>query len=911
MTLPARVWTNFYLNTIERVSANNADNLISYWTTENIRDLGKMGNASLPGPWYWKFHTLIKPSADDFELAAGLDDVIDYGVAYNAILEENTPGCTSWIIISHTMNYPAADQWIHELVSGRYYDGVNQWDAYPPYGSFRGVRSVTVTPADFPYSTIQYIAAYDAGCWGNNRAPYFFQNGIEFTLANYAGCGATPWVPTEQVLCYFLPQYVRVHYLNPVVNGVSRTHMKPAGGVSMILYGLGFDQEDCEIADATRNPNNNCGPAWNSIIDFIYFIGKQGQGTTTLSRVAGDFIVDSDEQITIPSMPALSMGTYDILLAKNNVGPGGCAGTVDAYAGDWRADENGICTEGVRFSFLVTEAEGIDDGRGTMFFSKWAFKAKDGSKIFQYWAPIDVRSTDRFYDGRLISESGITRSIDDKSGLPNVSDMSVDVAIDLELRQILGEYMLKNQLVELSFGWTNQPESWKQSVITMIVDDHDGEGNVLNVLLKDISQKYFRVTVPRYPITLDEYPNAHSSAVGQPMPDPIGLCSRTIDPPGAIEAMYIDQANFKYLAGRGSLHAVLQVYSNGELQTEGAGNDYTISWEAPGRTYINFNSDQGENKITFNCEGYMFAPWNSANGYVQNPAYVIGFLFAFIGEVPGALIDLTALDDLAAIFEDKGEEESGFWIGQSAQSMETAVQELNFTFGVKVWPDRYGRFTFGIKDKSNYQSNIWIFEQIDALKPSKRKENLRDVMNYVKAQFGFAPTSSGYSGSYEQSRQSAVDDFEAVIEASDSPWKFPWTNSEALVIERVGDELLKRGYGLKEISFPLAIDWIFELDIFDSFIYQNPFMPTLSGAGEQQRYYYVKSLQFNFVDNTIGVIGIDLQYLLRQCMIIGVCADLAESWNDATEAMKMYGYICDCDTGFPDGEACKKICKCE
>ena len=66
--------------------------------------------------------------------------------------------------------------------------------------------------------------------------------------------------------------------------------------------------------------------------------------------------------------------------------------------------------------------------------------------------------------------------------------------------------------------------------------------------------------------------------------------------------------------------------------TEGVGNDYTITYELGGRTCINFNVNQGDNKITFNCEGYMFAAWNSGNGYVQNPAYVIGFLFAFMAD---------------------------------------------------------------------------------------------------------------------------------------------------------------------------------------------------------------------------------------------------------------------------------------
>ncbi len=910
MTLPNRRWNRFYLRTLERASDNNADNLATYWTTMHY-EIGKIGLASTVGPLYWSWEPLLIPRDSDFELSDGMDEVVDYGLSLLLTLENNTPGCSDWDILSTTMGQPAAGPWNPNLVSGRYYDNVNQWDSYPPRGSQTGLESISnITPADHPYSIQRWIEAYQAAHRGNQYAPDLFDYGLMFYLRNPSGCGATPWAPTESLDGCLIPFELIVNYLNPVVNSVSRTHMKPDGNVSLILYGLGFDQDNAELGSQTRFSNNNPAANWNSLVDFIYFEGKQGQGTTALSRAAGDFTVDSDEQITIQSMPALAVGTYEIRLQKQAVGVGGGIGNVESYAGDWKSDESGICTEGVRFSFLVTEAEGMDDGRGSMLFSKWPFKAKDGSQIFQYWAPTDVRSTDRFYDGRLISESGITRSIDDKSGLPSISDMNVDVVMDQELRQILAGYMLKNQLVQLYFGWTNQPESWKQNLITMIVDDHDEEGNVLKVLLKDISQKYFRITIPRYLITLDEYPNAFESAVGLSMPEAIGLCSKTDDPYGAIEARYVDTTTHKYLALRGSAHRMLEVYSAGVLKTEGAGNDYTISYEDGGRTYINFNADQGTNKITFNCEGYMFAPWNSANGYVQNPIYVIAFLFAFMAEVPEALLDLSGIDDLAQRFEDEGNGEAGYWIGQNFQKLETALQELNFTFGDKIWPDHEGRFVLGIKDKSNWQSDIWVFEQIDALKPSSRKENLNEAINYVKAQYGYIPTASAYSGSFEDMRQAGIDDFEAVIEASDSPWKFPWTNDESIIITRVGDELLKRGYGMKEIRFSLAIDWIFRLDIFDSFIYQNPFAPTLSGNGEQRRYYYVKSMSYNFVDNTISVIGVDLQWLLRQCMIIGICADIAENWDDATEEMRMFAYVGNCDTGFPDGEACKKICKC-
>lgn len=922
MTLPNREWNQFYVRTIVRHSANNSEGpQASKWTTNHIEG-SKVGNLTAGATSFWSWKTIAIPKAIDFNLAVSMDEVVDFGVSINASIDHDDCGPANFDIWWEPLDCPLpVYTWDPDLVSGRFYDGVNQWQNYPYYQSCANGDGFNFGAGTYPISATRWIAS----SWpaeGNQMQENLFQMGMVFYL-DIAGCGggcAAPLGIGEELSGHVEVLKLQVNYFNPVVNSLSRKSMTPDGGIELILTGLAFNQDDAELCSVERSIFN-LPVVWNSIVDWIDFIGQQGQGTRTLLGPA-DFTVDSDNQITIHSMPPLAAGTYEIRLQKSAT----LIGVVEGYAGDWIAATDGRVREGVRFSFFVGEGDGaIVDPKGTLLYSKWAFKAKDGSQIFQYWAPIDVRSTDRFYDGRLISESGITRSIDDRSGLPNISDMSVDVAVDKELRQLLAGYMLKNQLVELYFGWANQPEAWKQNVMTMIVDDHHIEGDVLKVTLKDITQKYFRISVPRYIITIDEYPNAHESAIGQPMAEALGFCSKIDDPPGAINAQYIDTTAFKYLALRGSAHRILEVYSDGIIQVEGAGNDYTISYEDGGRTYINFNVDQGDNKITFNCEGYMFAAWNSINGYVQNPAYIIGFLFAFLAEVPGALLDLTALDMLAAIFEARaggdicgssGEcEWSGYLIIQDFQPLETVAQELNFTYGSKLWPDHEGRFTFGIKDLTNWQSDIWIFEQIDALKPSARKEGLREMMNFVKAQYGNIPTSSAFSGSIEESRPGLIIDYEAQIEAADSPWKFPWTNSFDLVSRRVLDELYKRGNGVKEISFPLAIDWIFELDIFDSFIYQNPFAPTLSGNGQQQWYYYVKSLHYNFVDNTIDVTAIDLQWLLRQCFIIGVCADMAESWMDATEQMRLFGYVCECElsgTGasFPDGEPCKKICPC-
>jgi len=521
MTLPNREWNQFHVRTIERHSADNAENTASRWTTNHM-EVSKIGNLTAGAASFWSWKTIVIPKAVNFELVSGMDEVVDFGVSISASIDQYSCNPANFDIQWEPLDCPLPGYtWDLDLVSGRFYDGVNQWQGYPYYLACNNGDDFDFPASAYPISAMRWITSSPGGGYdGNDMQENLFQMGLAFYL-DLSSCGggcADPLGIGEELSGHVEILKLEVNYLNPVVNSLSRKWMTPDGGVEVVLMGLAFDQDDTELSSTARSALNL--PAnWVSVVDRIDFIGQQGQGTTTLTSAGGDFIVDSDNQITIPVMPALAEGSYEMRLEKSAT----VIGAVEGYAGDWRAEADGRVREGTRFSFLVREAEAVDDPKGTLFYTKWAFKAKDGSQIFQYWAPIDIRSTDRFYDGRLISESGITRSIDDRSGLPNISDMSVDVVVDKELRQLLAGYMLKNQLVELYFGWANQPEAWKQNVMTMIVDDHHIEGDVLKVTLKDITQKYFRISVPRYIITLDEYPNAHESAVGQPMAEALGL----------------------------------------------------------------------------------------------------------------------------------------------------------------------------------------------------------------------------------------------------------------------------------------------------------------------------------------------------------------------------------------------------
>lgn len=131
----------------------------------------------------------------------------------------------------------------------------------------------------------------------------------------------------------------------------------------------------------------------------------------------------------------------------------------------------------------------------------------------------------------------------------------------------------------------------------------------------------------------------------------------------------------------------------------------------------------------------------------------------------------------------------------------------------------------------------------------------------------------------------------------------PWVTLKALVDQLVNEDLLKFRFGDAVVTLPLPIQFLDELDLFGNFRLQDPMGLGASGSGEVGRYYYVKKLNIDFMRGKIDVTAVDLQFLLRQYFMLGDETVQAAAWASATEADRMYGYLCDETSGqFADGE---------
>lgn len=919
MTIPYREWTAFHSATLRGEDVANSFITAADWTNNHYETCMIGLSKTFVAGIYIRRDPLFKPDDSNFKLMTSLDHIwkVKFDILF-ALEVDDYVG--SWIGPYGTLNSAIhPEQWDPELVTGKNYDGINNWSNYP-LGCWGTWGNVTITPADFPKSYEFWLASYANGalrCY-----PYqtgFFRNGLHLSMANMAG-----GLPDngESFLAHLIPQSVKVYYANAVVNSLSTYRSLTAGGGQLVINGLGFDCDDDEIAEDGAYCGAACaapGVGFNDEVDEIYFVPLRGQAVPAALTSPADFIINSNEKITIADLPAMEAGPYSIMLRKINVGPAAQLGTIDSYAGDFVCATDGRTREGRRFVLLVSDEEEEEDDPPNPR-TKWRWGEHDG-EVFAHYSYLDTKGRDTFWEGRIKNMSPMTRAIDDRVGLFAISDVSVTLANqDKEMSKMLSRYFLRNKLVDFYYGLGREAEAWDEHYFQGVVIDHDLIGTHFEVKVRDVTQKYFGMSTSQYICTLEEYPFIHESAIGKGMPDALGLCGLipTVadENSGAIEARYVDTrvGVYSYLAARFSLTGITEVYSNNvEINVA----NYTVVYRDGGRTYIDFDNNQGNNKITFNCTGYSVGMWDDpTNGYIQNPAYVISFFLTQIVSMPLALLDMESFDDYAALCTTNGWHREAKLILQDGRDAMEVLKELLYSFGANLWIAKDGRLTIGRKDIANFATDLVIFQQIHAFEHAKREYNLQDFVNAANTQWDYIPTHSTFKKAEEISSPRSIEDYGKERYPS-TPWHFPWLVSDIsadgeaqdLAAQRMREELLKYDYGYKKIHIKVPIQMIDDLDIFTNFRYQDPFGLSWTKEGEKGRYYYISSLTYDFQSRSIDVVGIDLQYLLEQYFILGDENALSCNYSTASEAQRMYGHLADELTGrFAGGNPCKKLC---
>ncbi len=145
-------------------------------------------------------------------------------------------------------------------------------------------------------------------------------------------------------------------------------------------------------------------------------------------------------------------------------------------------------------------------------------------------------------------------------------------------------------------------------------------------------------------------------------------------------------------------------------------------------------------------------------------------------------------------------------------------------------------------------------------------------------------------------------------------WEFPNIISQSLVDQLIAEGLIKYNQGDPKIEFSVPIHWFDELEIFHNIRIQDPFGMSTTGAGEQGRYYYIETLDYDFMADKIHVVAVDLQFVLRRHFVLGDEGVQSLNWSSAGEADRMFGYLCT-ETGglnsdqflFADGEPGKAL----
>lgn len=128
---------------------------------------------------------------------------------------------------------------------------------------------------------------------------------------------------------------------------------------------------------------------------------------------------------------------------------------------------------------------------------------------------------------------------------------------------------------------------------------------------------------------------------------------------------------------------------------------------------------------------------------------------------------------------------------------------------------------------------------------------------------------------------------------------------------RTYEEMLKRGGGLsgdKKIEFEVPMSWVDRFDVFTTFKLQDLFAISADGTGDTGRYYFIESIAYDFANERLKIVAIDLQWLLELQAILGSEDELPGNWEDTTEDEKLYFYVpSERDSRFRDGRDGKRV----
>lgn len=909
MSIVTREWLLFNKATLighDHIGGTHDFSVAAEWTLDHV-DHCEIGERRNAGNDWDRWDSIFMPSSSTFKLVSGMDEPCAFKVEIEAGLCYDDAGQTSFILIDGILIDPAdpnAIDW--SLVSGRLYNGMNNFGSYPCGKQIKGSNYQTVTIASLP----QYYTLWFPPGPANTYRESLFRNGYVIYPSNWIPTDPSSWGNNKECRISIYPTLIRINYLNCIVNSISPMYVTTAAGQTIIFTGLGFDNSNADISGGWP-----WGGACDDRVDVIYMDGLQGQGTYTYNRtagvpVAGQFRINSNSEIELVTS-AMAEGSYEARMYKQNVKVGAAARTfhITDYAGDWQCEPDGTACHskeggGSRFNIRVSDVY-VDKGfraekTPTLLFN-WCFEDYNNNKNCKKWTQGTFRGTKGVYEDRIIQKSPIDISLDDLTGLPSFSEVEIIMANnDKAVSNLMANHKFKNIFVELDSHILNNPEGWKIPLMKMVGYDYRDMGDTWKFIISDISGLFIDSKIPKYIITANDYPDAHEDALTKPYPEVLGLHSLTGEEKGAIRAHCTNTVTHEYLAARCSLYSIDQVYSAGTLIDP---VNYSVVYKDGGRTYIIFTSSQNNNEITFNCKGYVLAAWNSSNGFIQNPAYVVGAYLTAIAGAQLEQIDTAELDAAAAIFTANGWDKVGRWAAQDSQDWEEPLKELLYTFGIRMCPDNVGRFKMKKLDISNFSTTIKVFDQIDTIGHSERVANLRDAANFAKGLYDYYPNAGIFKGSVSDTKEVSVEHLKQRLEAKESPWRFPWTDSKTLVEQRLNDELLKLAYGNKKIEFKLSTKWASQLHVIDTFKHQDLFAPTIDGSGQSGHYYICQGISYDYDQETMDVIGEDIHWLLRQYAVRGTRGAHTELWVNAGPEDQMYRYDCDRVTGkFPDGQ---------
>lgn len=520
----------------------------------------------------------------------------------------------------------------------------------------------------------------------------------------------------------------------------------------------------------------------------------------------------------------------------------------------------------------------------------------------RYYASVDVSTPTVLYEGKVLSYGTTYRTIGDTYGGYEVSDITVILSdADRHWRKLLaGANYILHRAANLKVGFVGMGLDDFRLIFSGTIESYEFVTPLqFKVTLKDTLERYATL-VPLAKIRTTVFPLASSGIVGMAEPIIYGcVTSQNDSDDGAIPCALVNTETFTYLVAAHVCESVDSVYVGGVRKTTG----YTISTSTIGSTtytLITFVADQAGAVVTCDVKG------KKIDGvFSENPITILQDILVTAGVASGS-ID-ASFTTAAAVADTRLLKAGGVLMEQ--QTLRNIVEEFGICFALDIWVNIAGKIACKFLTYSLSTTYPEYTAQHDILGGLTIETQTDKIVNLVQYDYAYHYARNYYA--HQRDINNVMSETNLLMEYR-TVLNLPWVRERSTAFIAASKFLRDHTYPPMWIRFSMPLHAL-NMELADIITITHFEGLATDGNGWDKKTFQVRSIGFDIDQMKCDILAVEVVFGVNgepiyNPYILGDNTALHDTWVGASAADRVYGYLCDSDTGvFSDSVAGKEL----